>query len=110
MKALEEMKRVTKNKLTFTVTHKDIAKLEYPLPRVEREDCLLFTHEDGNMVAFSRENLEKILEKLDLKVEKLKVFTEQDVARTTQRNFGNYSYNHIENPHVKSKFLVIASK
>ncbi len=79
--ALQEMKRVSKDKLVFTLSHIDIAKAHNPDKEfIKKEDHFLIKHSpSGEKAFFTKENIESVLKKLELKIETLEVLTEYDV-------------------------------
>lgn len=107
-KALEEMKRVTKKRITFTLEHKDIAELTYPLPKENLEDCTIFVHENCNLVTFTERNVEDILRELNLEIEELKVFTNRGAAQTNVYNLEQEVF--VEHPQIKSRFFIRTRK
>ncbi len=108
--ALKEMKRVSKDKLILTFTHIDIAKSHNPKKEyIEKEDYFLTTKsETGEKVFFTKENLENILRKLELRIEDIQVLTSCDVFQIATGS-SRYEFN-SEFPDVCSGIFVEARK
>ncbi len=93
LQALEEMRRVAKDKLILTFSHIDIAEMYNPEKEfIQKEDhFLLDNQKSGDKVFFTKENIDTLLKKLNLKTENLEVFTEGEVSEVGIYGFHPYS-------------------
>ncbi|MEK6936507.1 MAG: class I SAM-dependent methyltransferase [Nanoarchaeota archaeon] len=109
-KALKEMKRVSKDKLIFTLSHVDIAKAYNPGKEHEFVNkgnyFLVNSSKSGDKVFFTKANIETLLEKLELRIETLDVLKNFDVIALADY----WAANYCEFPHVDSRFFIEARK
>ncbi|MBI2672252.1 hypothetical protein HYX16_04930 [Candidatus Woesearchaeota archaeon] len=73
------MRRVTKNKITLYLSHKDIA-LELSKDKYSDLEFYSLFHESyGDIVVFTEKNIENLLINLNLKLKKLKIINEKGI-------------------------------
>ena len=87
-RAIEEMNRLAKSAVTFTVTHTDILNMG-DTPNTRLEYGTLFHGDELDIITFTEDDIGLLLTKLRLKPKKVRVLNESEV-----RNYGLPSYQH----------------
>ena len=105
-KALEEMKRVTRERIIFTLTHRDIMFAQDPSTIHEQKDGYTFLPGSKlERACFTEADTEKALKKLQLIPENIRVFTKGELTRYYAGRWEISEY-----PNVKEKIYVTARK
>ncbi len=105
-RALEEMKRVTKKRVSFTLTHRDIMCTRNPSTSHEQKDGYTFLPgSELERACFTEADVDKALMRLQLIPEDIRVFTKGELTR-------DYSVWKAvsEYPDTKEKIYVTARK
>lgn len=105
-KALEEMRRVA-GQLVFTVSHNDIG-LVSGAPYTRSEFGTLFSGENTDWASFTEDDVQSLLGRLNLRPNKIMVFTEDEIQNWRVPIYETGSY--VPNGHVESRIYVEASK
>jgi len=106
------MKRVSKEKLTLYLTHKDIAiRIRKDTKYTDKQYCTLFHEKFGDISVFTEENVKALLSDIGLKPEIINPITEGDEFKI-RRHFSSCHYYEQcpEDPTLKTRIFVKATK
>ncbi len=106
IKILYEMRRVAKEKIIFTLTHQDIARI-YIEPPYHQCDYHSILHESElDKIFFQESSIDELASELDLDIEEMECFTMQEIhdLGSTRDNL----FRRVEHAEVKGPIYVDA--